>query len=257
MGRLTPWNNKKLVSLCKVQVMIHRHLVGDRHLQVPNQHLVSLYWMEDTGKGTNRRNDRATGSLALPQTVFVSMVLPSTLVPVFSLLCCRQLLFQLVFTVIIWVTFCYTSFVRQANWNKLSFIFTRLLCMEFVAIIMHITTQQMKGILILLHAVGKILQTAACAGELKLSCLTRWFFPWNVVYFILKRIWKQHENVVFHMIKFISHSRNRDIAANVFKRTHYNHLKPTYHVVIIGWTNLVTIRVAVATCTFVCLFLVL
>ena len=48
--------------------------------------------------------------------------------------------------------------------------------MEFVAIIMHITTQQMKGILILLHAVGKILKTAACAGELKLSCLTRWIF---------------------------------------------------------------------------------
>ena len=45
--------------------------------------------------------------------------------------------------------------------------------MEFVAIITHITTQQMKGILILLHAVGMILKTAACAGGLKLSCLTR------------------------------------------------------------------------------------
>ena len=163
--------------------MIHRHLVGDRHLQVPNQHLVSLYWMEDTGKGltTNR----------------VCLNVPSFNISAcfqFALLCCHQLLFQLVFTVIIWVTFCYTSFVRQANWNKLSFIFARLSCMEFLAIIMPIMTPQMKGILILLHAVGKILQTAACAGELKLSCLTRRFFSVKRCLFYtetnLKAAWK-------------------------------------------------------------------
>jgi len=41
--------------------------------------------------------------------------------------------------------------------------------MEFMVIIMHITTQQMKGISLLLDAVRVILEIAACAGKLKQS----------------------------------------------------------------------------------------
>jgi len=39
--------------------------------------------------------------------------------------------------------------------------------MEFTAIIMHITTQQMIGIFLLLHAVRVRLVIAACVGKLK------------------------------------------------------------------------------------------
>lgn len=41
--------------------------------------------------------------------------------------------------------------------------------MEFMVIIMHITTQQMKRISLLLDAVRVILEIAACAGKLKQS----------------------------------------------------------------------------------------
>ena len=51
--------------------------------------------------------------------------------------------------------------------DKLSFILARLSSMEFMVIIMHITTQQMKGIFLLLDAVRVILEIAACAGKLK------------------------------------------------------------------------------------------
>ena len=56
--------------------------------------------------------------------------------------------------------------------------------MEFMVIIMHITTQQMKGIFLLRDAVRVILETAACAGKLKLSCLTRWIL-FREMWFIL------------------------------------------------------------------------
>ena len=41
--------------------------------------------------------------------------------------------------------------------------------MGFMVIIMHIMTQQMKGIFLLLLAVGVKVEIAACAGELKQS----------------------------------------------------------------------------------------
>lgn len=84
--------------------------------------------------------------------------------------------------------------------------------MEFEVITMHITTQQMKGMFLLLDAVRVIAEIAACVGKaVSISVetsLTQRIFSMKCSSFCTEMNFESKMNIfLFHMIKFVSHSK--------------------------------------------------